>query len=171
MSKKLAKIIIPVCIVIAIAGIWVLKNYGSGSASVAKANEDFKLEADTIDLEVLTSYNLPIIIDFGADYCLPCREMAPILEAMNKEMQGKAIIKFVDIVKNADTARDFPIQVIPTQVFITADGKPYIPSEDIKIEFEKYSYRDTGEHAFTVHKGLLTEEQMRTILADMGVDE
>jgi thioredoxin 1 len=34
-----------------------------------------------------------------------------------------------------------------------------------------YSYKDTGEHAFTVHQGGLTEQQMRAILDDMGVDE
>lgn len=84
-------------------------------------------------------------------------------------MQGKAIIKFVDVWKNGDAVKDFPIQVIPTQVFINADGKPYLPSDDIEIKFDMYSKKDTGEHAFTVHRGGLTEEQMRAILVDMGV--
>lgn len=49
-----------------------------------------------------------------------------------------------------------------------ADGTPYVPSDDIEIEFSMYSYKDTGEHAFTVHQGGLTEKQMNTILANMG---
>ena len=129
------------------------------------------LEATSIDLDALKEYNLPIIIDFGADSCNPCKEMAPVLKTLNAEMQGKAIIKFVDVWKNGDAANDFPIQVIPTQVLFNADGMPYVPSDDIGIKFDLYSFKDTGEHAFTVHQGGLTEDQMRAILADMGVAE
>jgi thioredoxin 1 len=97
--------------------------------------------------------------------------MAPVLQIMNAETQGKAIIKFVDVWKHAEAADGFPIQVIPTQIFIKADGTPYEPSEDIEVEFTMYTYKETGEHAFTVHQGGLTEDQMRAILADMGVAE
>lgn len=151
-----------------IAGIWIFKNANSDAPPITD-NKDFTLEATNIDLEVLTSYELPIIIDFGADSCIPCKEMAPVLKTLNAEMQGAAIIKFVDVWKNEDVANDFPIQVIPTQIFINADGTPYVPSDDIKIEFTMYSTKDTNEHVFTVHQGGLTEGQMRRILTDMGV--
>jgi thioredoxin 1 len=184
-KKKLAKIITPICIVLVIAGIWVIKNYDFNSEAQTTPSgtkgltdlvtpnneEDFVLETTAIDLENLTSYSIPIIIDFGADSCIPCKEMAPVLKTMNAEMQGKAIIKFVDVWKNGDAARDFPVQVIPTQVFINPDGTPYVPSEDLGIEFAIYSYKETEEHAFTAHQGALTEDQMRLILADMGVAE
>lgn len=172
-KKKLVKIIVPVCIVLVIAGIWIFKNAKSDIEPTVD-NEDFALEAVNIDLDTLAAYELPIIIDFGADSCIPCKEMAPVLKTLNAEMQGTAIIKFVDVWKNGEAAKDFPIQVIPTQVFINADGTPYVPGDsmaDSSIEFTMYSYRDTDEHAFTVHQGGLTEEQMRRILADMGVDE
>ena len=167
-KKRLVKIIVPVCIVLIIAGIWIFKNANSDAPPITD-NKDFTLEATNIDLEVLTSYELPIIIDFGADSCVPCKEMAPVLKTLNVEMQGAAIIKFVDVWKNEDVANDFPIQVIPTQIFINADGTPYVPSDDIKIEFTMYSTKDTNEHVFTVHQGGLTEGQMRRILTDMGV--
>ena len=167
-KEKLVKIIVPVCIVLIIAGIWILKKTRS-DAPLTADNKDFTLEATSIDSEVLTSYELPIIIDFGADSCIPCKEMAPVLKTLNAEMQGAAIIKFVDVWKNGDAANNFPIQVIPTQILINADGTPYVPSEDIKIEFTMYSTKDTNEHVFTVHQGGLTEDQMRRILADMGV--
>lgn len=167
-KKRLVKIIVPVCIVLIIAGIWIFKNTNSDAPPITD-NKDFTLEATNIDLEVLTSYELPIIIDFGADSCVPCKEMAPVLKTLNVEMQGAAIIKFVDVWKNEDVANDFPIQVIPTQIFINADGTPYVPSDDIKIEFTMYSTKDTNEHVFTIHQGGLTEDQMRRILTDMGV--
>ena len=184
-KKQLLKIIIPVCLVLIVAGIWIIKNVDKGSDFLASPpenkgsenlvapnnEEDFVLEATSIDLDALKEYNLPIIIDFGADSCNPCKEMAPVLKTLNAEMQGKAIIKFVDVWKNGDAANDFPIQVIPTQVLFNADGMPYVPSDDIGIKFDLYSFKDTGEHAFTVHQGGLTEDQMRAILADMGVAE
>ena len=172
-KKKLSKIIIPVFIVIVIAGIWIFKNIDTGAADLVSPNndEDFGLETDSVDLDLLTTYGIPIIIDFGSDSCIPCKEMAPVLETMNAEMQGKAIIKFVDVWKHAQAADGFPIQVIPTQVLINADGTPYVPGDGIAIDFTMYSTKDTNEHVFTVHQGGLTEDQMRAILADMGVTE
>ena len=166
------KIGIVAVIVIAIGAIWFVKNQSTPVVEppAEGSNTDFVLEATAIDLEALTAYELPLIIDFGADSCVPCKEMAPVLKTLNADMQEKAIIKFVDVWKNPDAAQDFPVQVIPTQIFITADGKYYEPSPDLGIEFIQYTYRDTGEIAFTAHQGGLTEEQMRAILVDMGVE-
>lgn len=167
-KEKLLKVIIPICMVLVVVGIWKFK---SGNPVTPENKEDYVLEATSIDLDALKKYNLPIIIDFGSDSCIPCKEMAPVLTTLNAKMQGKAIIKFVDVWKNEGAANDFPIQIIPSQVFINADGDPYVPMKDLQIEFEFYTDKNTGEHAFTVHKGGLTEDQMRRILADMGVDE
>lgn len=172
-KKLFVKILVPVLIAVTLTIIWVVKTHPTPTHIDEQTGNiaDFVLEATSIDLDALKEYNLPIIIDFGADSCVPCKEMAPVLKTLNAEMQGKAIIKFVDVWKNKDAAKDFPVQVIPTQVFINADGIPYMPSDDIEIKFDMYGFKDTGEHAFTVHQGGLTEEQMRAILADMGVAE
>jgi len=169
-KNKLFKIIIPVLIVAVIAGIWIFKNAKSERLNLPENQSDFALEATAINLDVLKAHELPIIIDFGADSCIPCKEMAPVLKKLNEEMQDKAIIKFVDVWKYAEATEDFPVQVIPTQVIYTAEGKPYTPSEDLGIELTMYSTKDTNEHVFTVHQGGLTEDQMRAILKDMGVE-
>lgn len=122
-----------------------------------------------IDLENLKSYGLPIIIDFGSDSCGPCVEMAPALQTLNKEMAGKAIILFVDVFKYQEVMEGFPLQVIPTQFFISADGTPYQANENSDVEYTQYTYRETGELAFTAHQGTITEEQLRAILSEMGV--
>lgn len=181
--RKLLRIIVPAIIILFIVGIWAFKNYGETEktavvptqaggegASTAASEDDFALNAQTLDLEKLSSYGMPIVIDFGADWCGPCKDFAPILDAMHEEMLGKAIIKYVDTDEYSEIASEFPIQVIPTQVFINSDGTPYMPSEDIDIEFSEYNYKDTGEVAFTVHQGGLTEDELRAILVDMGVE-
>ncbi len=167
MSKnKYLKIIVPAVMVIIVALIWAFQS--SSSSSVVDDSE-YPLNVTSVNLEELTANNMPMIIDFGADECVPCKEMAPVLVSLNEEMQNKAIIQFVDVWKNPNASADFPIQVIPTQVLVNADGSPYVPSEDLAIEFLMYADTTTGEHVFTVHQGGLTEEQMRVILADMGV--
>jgi len=169
--KLLLRILLPVCILAVIAGIWIIKNTTSEGGSTSPfANEDFALTAESIDLPALQAYGLPIILDFGSDSCLPCQQMAHVLVTMNSEMQGKAIIKFIDAWEHSEALTGYPVQVIPTQIFINADGSPYVPGEDISVEFIFYANKE-GEHIYTVHQGGLTEAQMRTILADMGVEE
>lgn len=172
-KDKLLKILVVILIVIIIMAIWFIKTNNTPTPIDEQTQEvsDFVLEASSIDLDMLKEYNMPIIVDFGSDSCIPCKEMEPVLIKMNEEMQGKAIIKFVDVWKNKNASSGFPVQVIPTQIFITADGKPYVPSEDINISFNMYNAKDTEEHVFTTHQGGLTEDQMRAILADMEVLE
>lgn len=171
--KKLLKIIIPLCIVLIVAGIWIVKhNADSAQAQSDLSNHpEFALEADSIDLTQLTSYGLPIIIDFGADWCSPCREFAPIYEEVHAAMQGKAILKYVDVDKSGETAADFAIQVIPTQVFYAADGTPYSPGSSIATQFTTYNDPNTGKPLYTIHQGGLTSDALYAILADMGVSK
>lgn len=166
------KILIPILIVVVVAGIWIIKNKSAQPSGTSGDNPDFALHVtDSLDLDKLKSYGLPILIDFGADSCIPCKEMAPILEELNKELKGKAIIRFVDVWKYQDLANGYPINVIPTQVLFDKDGKPYTPS-DVKVTgMMTYSLKTTNEHVFTTHEGGLTKEQIMAMLMEMGLKE
>ncbi len=175
-SKKVVRIVVLALIVVAIAGIWFFRNQESKAIKEAKAvnvEGEIPLNVLWVELDQLTTHNLPIFIDFGANDCIPCKEMAPVLVKLNKELQGKAVIQFVDVWKNPQAAYGFPVQVIPTQVLMNADGSPYTPSEKIATTipgFQMYANRETNEHIFTTHQGGLTEEQMLSILEDMGAN-
>lgn len=137
------------------------------------ADADFSLrETEAIDFKALSAYGLPIIVDYGADTCIPCKQMAPVLEKANKEFYGKAFIKFINVWDYPKAADNVPVQLIPTQILFNADGTPFVPSKELakKIQFNMYSDRKTGKHTFTIHQGGLTEEQMWEILKDMGVE-
>ncbi len=169
MSKKIVKIIVPIVMLTVVMGIWFVKNSDNQKNTQLNISDgDFGLLAKEISLEELGKHNLPMIIDFGADECVPCKEMAPVLVEVNAQMQGKAIIKFVDVWKNPEAARGFPVQVIPTQILVNSDGTPYMPSKDLGIEFLLYADKDTEDHIFTAHQGGLTKDQMLAILQDMG---
>lgn len=66
---------------------------------------------------------LPTMVDFGADGCRPCDMMAPILEELKKEWEGKANILFVHVRQEQILASRFGIQSIPVQVFFDRNGQ------------------------------------------------
>ena len=65
----------------------------------------------------------PTVIDLGARTCIPCKKMAPILEALAGEYQGKASVLFIDVHDDEAAAKKFRIQMIPTQIFFNSQGK------------------------------------------------
>jgi len=66
---------------------------------------------------------LPKLLDLGADKCIPCKKMAPILEEIKTEYQGVLEVEFIDVWKNPQDAQNYNIQLIPTQIFYDAAGK------------------------------------------------
>lgn len=70
-----------------------------------------------------TIRGLPRMLDLGADKCIPCKEMAPILVELRKEYDGKAAIEFIDVWKNPSAAEPYGARIIPTQIFFDRSGK------------------------------------------------
>ena len=177
MKKKIVLIIVVIIIIFAIIGVWLIKNNEKHEENIIQndeteeSNSDFELYVtSSFDIEKLKTYNLPIIIDFGASYCPPCRQMSPDLKKLNSEYQGKAIIRYVDIEKYPKYTLNYPMEFIPTQLLICSDGTPYSPSnaEELGLQFVM---NENGEHTATLHVGLLTEEQMKIMLKEMGLNE
>jgi thioredoxin 1 len=63
------------------------------------------------------------MIDLGANSCVPCKMMAPILEKLEKEYKGKAAIVVIDVWKDPSQSKRFGIRAIPTQIFYDKEGK------------------------------------------------
>ena len=80
----------------------------------------------------------PCIIDFYADWCGPCKRVAPILEELAKEYGDKIIIYKIDVDKENELAATFGIQSIPTILFVPVKGVPQISQGALpKSEFIK----------------------------------
>jgi thioredoxin 1 len=91
-----------------------------------EANKDWKF-----------SGALPCIIDFYADWCGPCKMVAPILEDLSREYAGKVNIYKVDTEQEQELAAMFGIRSIPSILFVPRDGKPQmamgaLPKESFK---------------------------------------
>ncbi len=66
---------------------------------------------------------LPRLVDLGADKCIPCKMMAPILKDLKTEYAGRMEVEFIDVWKNPDAGKAYRIKLIPTQIFFDASGK------------------------------------------------
>jgi thioredoxin len=85
---------------------------------------------------------LPCIIDFYADWCAPCRMVAPILEELADEYAGKLNVYKVNTEEQQELAGLFGIQSIPSLLFVPTDGQPQmamgaLPKETFKKAFKE----------------------------------
>ncbi len=101
-----------------------------------------------INLQALTAKQVPILLEFGRGWCKPCKYMKPILEDTAKAYAGKAIVTTVDMDANKDLVQAFRIRLMPTQVFLTPDGKEFFRNE-----------------------GTLEREQIAQVFAKMGLGQ
>ena len=94
--------------------------------------------------EVVT--NLPKLWDFWATWCPPCKQLKPIIEALEKEYEGKIEIKSIDVDQNKDLAQKFGVQAIPTLVFLDAKGNELsrivglVPRDTIVGRFKAHGF-------------------------------
>jgi thioredoxin 1 len=87
------------------------------------ANANVKAFTDSnFKSEVLASKS-PVLVDFWAEWCMPCKILGPTIDDIADQYQGKALVGKVDIDANQQVAMDFGISAIPT-VIIFKDGQP-----------------------------------------------
>lgn len=95
-------------------------------ATIHLTAEDFKNKVFNYETEQEWKYrgNLPAIIDFYADWCGPCKAIAPALEELSEEYQDHLLIYKIDTDKEQELSSLFGIQSIPTLLFIPVEGAP-----------------------------------------------
>lgn len=75
-----------------------------------------KLESDNFETEALQS-DLPVLVDFSATWCGPCRALAPVVEELAKEYSGRARIFSVDVDEAGDLATQYGVMSVPSLLF------------------------------------------------------
>jgi thioredoxin 1 len=126
---KIGKIAIVVVLAVAVAAVIAMKKDGSASPSAQSTAP--------------TAGGLPRLVDLGSTTCIPCKMMAPILDELGREYAGRMRVEFINVNENPDAAKPFGIKLIPTQVFIDANGKElwrhegFISKQDILAKWRE----------------------------------
>ena len=94
----------------------------------------------------IAKIRLPKLLDFGANTCIPCKKMAPILQELAEEYKGRVVIKVIEVYRERELTRVNGIRLIPTQIFFDAKNQEV--------------YR---------HVGFMDKEQIKKVFSKMGV--
>lgn len=97
----------------------------------------------THDKEIKLKTDLPVIIDFYATWCGPCKMLTPELIALQKELKGKVLIYKIDVDKDRELAALFGANALPTIFFIPKSGRAsyvqgYRTKDELKQMAETY---------------------------------
>lgn len=114
-------------------------NAGAQSSQTAKRVQELNASTfstkvyDMSDEDMKYLGDKPAIVDFTATWCGPCQRIAPVLEELAKEYEGKIVIYKVDIDKNRNLAKEFNVSSIPAILYIPLTGDPVmtVGSRDI----------------------------------------
>jgi thioredoxin 1 len=96
--------------------------------------------------EITLGSGRPMLVDLGADKCVPCKQMKPILDSMREEYAGRMDVIFIDVWENREQAARFNVRIIPTQIFYDESGKElyrrvgFIGEDDILATWQQLGY-------------------------------
>jgi thioredoxin len=119
--------------------------------------------------EVLRS-ELPVLVEFGAEWCGPCKITAPELEALSEELSGKAKVVTVDVDRSPMLAQALRVQSVPA-LFVFAQGKPVDAAQgamkkaQLRAMLEPHLPRAAG--AITVKEALQLAKQGKVTFVDV----
>jgi thioredoxin 1 len=93
-----------------------------------------------------TAVALPRLLELGADKCIPCKQMAPILADLKTTYAGQLEVDFIDVWKNPDASERYGVRVIPLQIFFDAEGQElfrhegFFAKDDILAKWRDLGY-------------------------------
>jgi len=137
--KNLWKIIIILVLAASVTAVVVLKKK-ENSQTIVNNPQTAAVQTQ----QASEAKKLPRLVDLGADKCIPCKMMAPILEEMKKDYAGTINVEFIDVWKEPDKAKEYGISIIPTQIFFDASGKElfrhegFFSKEDILGKWKEF---------------------------------
>ena len=143
--KNLKNILIVAAVVVAAGIVFALKQNqnepAAAPAAPAAAAESVAAETGTPQPAAL-----PRLVDLGADKCIPCKMMAPILEELRTDFKGQLQVDFIDVWKDENAGAQFGVRVIPLQIFFDAEGRElfrhegFFAKEDILAKWKELGF-------------------------------
>lgn len=79
-------------------------------------------DGESYSAQIKSENGLPMLLDFYADWCGPCKRLAPILEAMEEDYKDRVEFRRINVDDNQDLAAAFGVESIPTLVYLNSEG-------------------------------------------------
>lgn len=150
--NKAMKIVIVIVLIVLVAIVIAIKQQSRNKISVPAATDnsnsavtaESKPQNPENPKAAETTIPLPRLLDLGAGKCIPCKMMAPILDELKNQYQGKLDVIFIDVWENPDEAKKYNIDMIPTQIFYDASGQElfrhegFFSKEDILGKWKEF---------------------------------
>ena len=96
----------------------------AGTATETAVGESAPMETSAVTTQPAAEVaKLPRLVDLGADKCVACKKLAPILDELREEYKGRLRVEFIDVWKNPDASEPYKIRLIPTQILYNAAGE------------------------------------------------
>jgi len=111
---------------------------------------------------------LPRLLDLGADTCIPCKLMAPILEEMKGTFAGQLQVDFIDVWKHPKEAPKYNVTTIPTQIFLSPEGRElfrhigFFSREDILAKWKELGYEFKVSEAVAIERWVPAQQDTRS---------
>jgi thioredoxin 1 len=129
--------------------------FGCTGASEKDASSDKTSATDTSVGSTIETDGVPVLLDLGSDSCVACKTMAPILDGLREEFDGRLTVRFIDVRKVRGAADEFGVRIIPTQIFFDAAGRElfrhqgFLSRDDILSKWAElgYAFGDATEGA------------------------
>ena len=158
--SKVSRIIIVALLVCAVGVVLVAKRRISESETALEAVAPQRPvaathEAATIAREDPKREALPRLLDLGADKCIPCKMMAPILAELKTEYTGTFDVHFIDVWEDPEAGKPYGIRMIPTQIFFDTEGRElfrhegFFSKEDMLAKWKEFGVDLSGVEAKT----------------------
>jgi len=143
MNKTVYRTVVIAIVAIVVAATIVAKQRKPAASEPPESQSEGTAPAVTHQAAPSEGKALPQVLDFGRGVCTMCKMMKPVLDELAKEYDGRAIIKIIDIDEQEELTDQHKIELIPTQVFLDAEGKEvfrhtgFMPKEDIVAKLKE----------------------------------
>lgn len=117
---------------------------GKSTETTTEIKEMKAQGSDVADGGLISANGLPMVVDFSATWCPPCKQLKPIFEQLKQDYTGKVDFITVDVDSMPQLAQKYDIHNIPALVYISRDGKElyrtigFIPGDSIKYNISRY---------------------------------
>ncbi|MBV6481483.1 MAG: hypothetical protein DIKNOCCD_01206 [bacterium] len=128
-NQNVVNLLMIAAVIALVAGVAAMKSsqreqvHAPEPAAVSNVPEDYAF------INSQPTAKLPRLVELGGEKCIPCMQMAPIIEELQKEYAGRVNIEKIDVGKVHSAINLYAVRLIPTQVFIKADGQEFWRNE------------------------------------------